>query len=69
MSAVADQIARALGVDRCIVIYPAGPLQDRTAVDWIGLSAEQVVRTLYSVGDDVLKKRVPLPEPKAPPHE
>lgn len=60
---ISEHVAHALRMDRCIVIYPEG---DKTAIDWIGLSADQVVRTLYNLADDVLRKRVPVDKPDAP---
>lgn len=63
MKKMATAVATYMGVDRCIVIYPA---DGKTATDWVGLSADQVVRTLYACAESVLANHVPVAKPNAP---
>lgn len=45
--------------DRVIVIYPTGK---ETAVQWIGMTSEQVAELLYQMADEIVDRKIPPPD-------
>lgn len=45
--------------DRAVVIFPEGK---QTAVQWIGMTAEQVAELLYQMADEIVDRRIPPPD-------
>lgn len=46
-------------MNRGIVIFPK---DGNTGTVWFGMSARQAAETLYSIADEIVEKRIPLPK-------